>query len=113
MNKKREAILHGECIIKAQAVIPEGAKRKEIKDNFVVVAPSETTGNHHVVDVHPGVEFFDGPDNTLFMKNSKSTQVRCIHADRHDAIEIPAGTYEFGSQKEYDYFEQVLRNVAD
>jgi hypothetical protein len=47
------------------------------------------------------------------MESKVDTQIRCVHADRHDTIAIPAGTYEFGTQQEYDPFAARMRNVAD
>jgi hypothetical protein len=115
MNNKneREVILHGECAIKTNAKVPANAKLRKIKGNQVIIADSETTGNHHVVDVIKGVEFFDTKEGVSYMKNSVPTKVRCVMADRHDEITLEAGTYEFGIQQEYDYFEQALRNVRD
>jgi hypothetical protein len=114
MNEEtREVILHGECAIKTGAVIPDSAKRRVIKEKAVIIADSETTGNHHVIDMKPGVEFFDTEDGRSFMQNSVPTDVRCVVADRHDSITLEPGTYEIGMQQEYDYFEQALRNVRD
>ena len=110
--KNNEVILHGECMV-FPSKIPATAKRKSAKPNsFVIVADSETTGNHHVVDVVEGVDLFED-NGTLFMKSSVDTQIRCVHTDRHDAITLPAGTYEFGTQKEYDPFTARLKKVRD
>lgn len=93
--------------------IPAGAKPKEVKGEFLIVADSETTGNHHVVDSFKGVNFFEDSGGTIFMQNEKPTKIRCVHTDRHDAIELPAGTWEFGVQQEYDYFTESLQAVRD
>lgn len=108
-----EVILHGECMV-FPSKIPATASRKNLlkNQNFVIVADSETTGNHHVVDVKDGVQFFEN-NGTLFMESSVETSIRCVHADRHDTITIPAGTYEFGSQQEYDPFTARLEKVRD
>jgi hypothetical protein len=112
-NNEREVILHGECAIKTHAEIPAEAKLRKVKGKQVIIADSETTGNHHVIDVVKGVEFYDTDDGRSYMKNSVPTKVRCVMADRHDEITLEAGAYEFGIQQEYDYFEQALRNVRD
>jgi hypothetical protein len=49
----------------------------------------------------------------MFMSNTVPTQIRCLVADRHTEIEIPAGEYSFTFQQEYDYFTESLRNVRD
>jgi hypothetical protein len=110
---KNEVILHGECMV-FLSKLPSDAKKKSINNNFVIVAPSETTGNHHVVDVHPGVDFFEGINGTLYMQNSVDTVIRCVIESRHTEIVLPAGnTYEFGSQMEYDPFAARLQKVRD
>ena len=108
-----EVILHGECMV-FPSKIPATASCKNLlkNQNFVIVADSETTGNHHVVDVKDGVQFFEN-NGTLFMESSVETSIRCVHAERHDTITIPAGTYEFGSQQEYDPFNARLEKVRD
>jgi hypothetical protein len=108
---KKRTILHGEAMI-TECELPSGAKPLEIKGSQLVIAPSETTGNHHVVENAEGCEFFVS-DGVRYMKNSGPTNVKCVHPDRHDDIEIPAGTWEFGAQREYDYFEQSHQQVRD
>ena len=64
-------------------------------------------------DVVDGVDFYENESGTLFMESSVDTAIRCVMAERHDAITIPAGTYEFGSQVEYDPFTAHLQKVRD
>ena len=109
--KNNEVILHGECMVFASK-LPLNAKKLE-KRPYVIVAPSETTGNHHVVEYGDGVDFFEPENGVLFMENTQPTQIRCVMAERHDAITIPAGTYEFGTQLEYDPFTARLNKVRD
>jgi len=95
------------------SVIPSNAKKKQVNGPYLIVAPSETTGNHHVVDAGPGVMFFEDEKGTIFMENKVETNIRCVMADRHDTKKLAPGTYEFGSQLEYDPFEARLKKVAD
>ena len=115
MNNKKKAlpgvILHGECMI-FKSAIPKDAKQIQLKGSYLIVADSETTGNHHVVDAKPGVTFFEA-GGKRYMNSKVDTTVRCLHADRHDTIAIPAGTYEFGSQQEYDPFTARMQAVKD
>ena len=109
----KKVILHGECMV-FPSKIPTDAKRiNPTNGQFMIVADSETTGNHHVVDVNPSTNFFQNEGGTIYMENKEATQIRCVHTDRHDAVELPANTWEFGAQQEYDYLTQELRNVAD
>ena len=108
----KEVILHGECMV-FRSEIPAEAKRKEVKGGVLIVADSETTGNHHVVDSFEGVNFFEDSGGTIFMQNTKPTKIRCVMTNRHDAIDLDPGTWEFGVQQEYDYFTESLRAVRD
>lgn len=112
--KKNECVLHGECIVTPSS-IPNDATPKQPRagSDFMIVADSEVTGNHHVVDLFEGVQFFETPAGNLFMKNSVPTKIRCVKADRHTEIDIPVGEYAFTYQQEYDYFAEALRNVRD
>jgi len=110
-NKKPKAILHGECIV-FESKIPASAKPERVKGPYAIIANSEVTGNHHVIDMAPSVKFFrDGARR--FFKSDVPVAVRCLLKERHDAIELPSGEYEVGIQQEYDYFAQAKRNVAD
>jgi hypothetical protein len=110
---KPKAVLHGECII-FQSKIPASAKEEVHKDDetFVIVAESEVTGNHHVIDRPLGVKFYrDGEKR--YMQNDVPTQVRCVIESRHSNITLSPGQWEFGVQKEFDYHAMAKKNVAD
>lgn len=111
--KPNEVILHGEAMA-FPSKLPPGAKKKSVVNQpFVIIADSETTGNHHVVDVMDGVDFYEDDKGTLFMDSKVDTNIRCLHENRHDTIPLPAGTYEFGTQQEYDPFTTRMRRVVD
>ena len=110
MKTNNNVILHGECMA-FESTIPTNAQRLNVRD-FLIVADSETTGNHHVVDNAEGCEFYQ-LDGIRYMKNSKPTKIRCLHTDRHDALELSPGQWEFGTQQEYDPFLENMRNVRD
>lgn len=107
--------LHGECIVK-QATLPSDCEPlvdlKFASDGGVIIADSETTGNHHVIDRVPGLDFFSKGERR-FVSSTNPFNVRCVLEKRHSTFNIPPGTYEIGFQKEYDYFTQALRNVRD
>lgn len=110
--KEDEIVLHGECMV-FKSKLPADATQKQPSGSYMVVAPSETTGNHHVVDCPPGVQFYEMADGTLFMENSVETQIRCVVTERHDSIKLAPGTYEFGSQQEFDPFTARMQKVRD
>lgn len=107
----KNVILHGEAMV-FQSEIPAGAKQLKISGQYLIVADSETTGNHHVIDNGPGVKFFEH-EGRRFMRSSAPTKIRCLHEKRHDAVTLDPGTYEFGTQQEYDPFAANMRAVRD
>jgi len=109
MNK---AILHGEVLIHRIKELPDSASKLNLSCDYHIIAPSETTGNHHVVDVKEGVEFYT-KDGVLYLKNETETSVRCLIKERHDAITLEPGIWEIDKQQEYDYLTQEKRAVAD
>ena len=113
LNKdKNTVIIHGECMV-FPSELPKTATPVVVTGDYLIVADSETTGNHHVVDNYQGVNFFESSGGTMFMQNTKPTKIRCVMADLHDAIDLEPGTWEFGVQQEYDYFTESLRAVRD
>lgn len=110
--KENKVILHGECMV-FRSEMPATSTPVVVTGDYLIVADSETTGNHHVVDAFEGVDFFQAKDDTMFMQNTKPTQIRCVVENRHDAITLEPGIWEFGIQQEYDYFSDSHRAVQD
>ena len=110
--EKNKVILHGECMV-FPSEMPASATPMVVTGDYLIVADSETTGNHHVVDNYQGVDFFQAEEGTVFMKNTEPTSIRCVMENRHDAITLEPGTWEFGVQQEYDYFSDSHRAVRD
>lgn len=105
-------ILHGECILTKVNKLPKGVIRKKLKDNYQIIANSETSGNHHVVDIEEGVEFYE-KDGKLYLKVENEATVRCLIKERHDEVKIDKGIYEIDYQKEFDYLDNTERLVRD
>jgi len=105
-------ILHGEAMLFPSKLPADAVEIKPTNDQFHIIADSETTGNHHVVDMVKGTKVYRSGNRT-FIANTKPTQVRCVHANRHSAIAMPPSIYEVGIQQEYDHFAQNLRSVQD
>lgn len=112
-TQNNAVILHGEAMIFGSALPEDVIEINPSNKEYHIIADSETTGNHHVVDAVPGVRFFKASGGTMYMQNENETSVRCVIKDRHDAITISPGTWEFGIQQEYDHFAQNLRAVRD
>jgi len=111
MSPKTDVVLHGECMCFASE-IPAAATPLVVDGPYLIVADSETTGNHHVVDRKKGVEFLEH-EGRRFMRNTVPTKIRCLHPQRHDEITLEPGQWEFGTQQEYDPFAENMRNVRD
>lgn len=111
--KSNEVILHGEVYLTPVIKIPVNSKKiKSSNKSYHIVADSETSGNHHVVDIQKDTQFFED-NGKIYLNSPTPTKIRCLHKNRHDTIEIPAGTYEFGTQQEYDPFLARMQNVRD
>lgn len=106
----KKCVLHGEVII-FESKIPEGAKKLEVKD-FLIIAPSENSGNHHVIDAKEGVEFYE-KDGVLFVRNSVPATARCVIQSRHDKEVLAPSEWEIAPQQEYDPFTARKRAVSD
>ncbi len=104
-------VFHGEVMVKPITQLPKGAKKKKV-NGYQIIADSEVTGNHHVVDVADGVEFYE-KDGKLYLEVEKEATVRCLVKERHDAVKIDKGVYEIDFQQEYDYLADNARRVAD
>lgn len=104
--------LHGEVSIRKINKMPSEVKSVKTTGTYHIVADSETSGNHHVIDLKDGVEFFE-KDGVLYLKNNVETEIRCVVKERHDNITLSPGIWEIDKQQEYDYFTESHRNVAD
>lgn len=98
---------HGDVLLKQIKKLPEGLILKGEGD--VIVAEGEATGHHHKIS---------GKVQLLERTETKDLFLNVIwpatitHAE-HKPIEIPAGLYEIGRVKEYDYFQEMAWPVRD
>lgn len=106
----KDCILHGEAMI-FKSKIPEGAKRIKVKE-YLIIAPSENTGNHHVIDAVEGVEFYE-KDGVLYVRNTVEVPVRCLISSRHDNVTLSPCEWEIDGQQEYDPFTARKQRVSD
>lgn len=112
-TNKSQLISHGEFLL-ASCVIPSNAVEVPQKESSIIVAPSETTGNHHILDLpQGGVQILETPDKRRFVRNSIPTTVRCVLEHRHDTKVVPPGEWEMGIHQEFDYISQQKKNVVD
>jgi len=114
---------HGEAVFAEIDSIPADAKPLQINSSMLagkglIVAQSETSGNHHCVELERegkalNVQFFE-KDGILYMKNGEPTKVYCsLDRTRHPEDTIRPSNWAIKIQKEFDLVERARRNVAD
>ena len=111
-TNKPMVIFHGEAMLFPAELPADAIEIKPTNDEYHIVADSETTGNHHVIDMVPGTKVFKS-GNRMSVRNTEPTSVRCVHPNRHNAIELAPATYEIDRQQEFDHFAQNMRAVRD
>jgi len=109
---KTKVKLHGEVIIRKSELPKDAVQIKPSNNSCHIVADSETTGNHHVVEYCDDTKIYTHEDK-LFMVNTQPTKFKCVVADRHDEVVLEPDVWEFGTQKEYDHITEELINVRD
>lgn len=85
-----------------------------------VLAYGEVTGHKHQL-IGGKVNYFRDASGDLFFEvtsrfadlNHGSTPSAREHADGHFAHRLPAGIYKVNHQHEWDWTEELIRNVAD
>ena len=88
---QNECVLHGEAMILPADLPADAVEIKPSNKDYHIIADSETTGNHHVIDTVPGTRFWSSGGKT-FMTNERETRVRCVHpARKHPAWRRAAG----------------------
>lgn len=111
-KSKKRMYFHGECVIAELSKLPKNLKARN-EQVSIMIAESETIGNEHRIKIKEGVEFFEDAHGILYMKNTVPTEVYCVHTERHDTIELPAGLWQIDKAKEYDYLSDKVVTVAD
>jgi len=95
---------HGDLLIEKISSIPTGAKKK----NDGILAYGEATGHAH--RLNGGVVLVEENGNTYIRVMDKPVT---ITHEEHNAIALPVGDYQVIRQREYDPYEQAIRQVAD
>lgn len=97
----------GDVIIKRTFKIPEGATRVFRNQRGYVLAEGEATGHAHVIDDY--VEMYE-KDGVLYIRVDKPVTVK---HEEHKPIRLESGIYKVGKVREYDPFEEEVREVKD
>lgn len=107
----------GDVLVKKIDAIPKGAVKKEYREGYSVLAWGEITGHAHCL-VENKTELFEF-NQQMFLRVKEDTDL--LHqklngskaVDAHTPITLPKGDYYIGIVKEYDYFTDEARYVAD
>ena len=110
---KPRIIIHGEVNFIEQTKDLKNLKKLDIQNDYYVVGESEIHGNDHRVAVKENVQLFTNDSNELFLINKVGTNVYCPNEGRHDSETIPTGIWKIVRGREYDYFEESHRLIAD
>ena len=100
MQKFRQ---QGDVLITPIEAVPHGAKK--VASNIIM--EGEFTGHAHRIIGEATILEMDG---IKFLQNN--APVELIH-EEHGQQTIPAGIYKIGVVKEFDPFEEEIRNVQD
>lgn len=96
---------HGDLLLKQIDRIPCGMVPKD----DLVILEGEMTGHAHRLD-GPGGQILVSDDGTMVVE--VLSQVGLIH-EEHDRIDLTPGLYEVVRQREYNPYEDAIRNVQD
>jgi hypothetical protein len=120
MATKRERVLaklqQGDVILKKVESIPADAKAVKPSGKGFVLALGEVTGHYHAVASQEGVDCYE-KDGKLYLKVESSGKLEHlkgpgVQAD-HNPVSINDGLWKVDIVKEYDPFDEEIRNVRD
>ena len=97
-----DLIVQGDVFLTPE-ILPVGAKKLRHK----ILAKGESTGHAHVADAESELYEYEG---TLYLIAETGVQVK---HEEHKPINVPAGTWKIGIIREYDPFEEEIRQVKD
>lgn len=96
----------GDVIIKPETV-PSDATKIE----GVVLAEGERTGHAHRISQGQVELYRNIAAGLLWLK--VMSEFACLSHEEHEDIVLPMGDYLVKIQREYDWFSEEVRNVAD
>ena len=73
--------LHGEAVLTSIDKLPEGAK-KQPHNGDLIIAASETVGNHHRIYCEEKEASLYEKDGVLYLKVESPVSITCV--DKHD-----------------------------
>lgn len=113
---KPQIIRHGEVILKPVNEIPSGAILKK-KSKKEIIAHSET-GHHHILEVkdrtgNPFSIFTINGETYLELHDTAKLWHQKSGKDAHKTHDVIPSAYKIIIKREFDYFENAIREVRD
>lgn len=96
---------HGDVLLQQVEELPKDAIKRQF--NGILVEGEHTGHAHRVATETTEIWELNGQ---IYLDVSAPTP---ITHEEHRAFEIPAGIYQVGRVKEYDYLREMKRNVID
>lgn len=110
----KRIITHGEVNFIECDSLSKDLNKLEVTEDFFIVGESETHGNDHRINVSEGIDLYTSQLNELFLSTvKKETTVFCPNRGKHDPVTIPKGVWKIVKGREYDYFTDSHRFIAD
>ena len=101
---------HGDVLGLRVSEMPQGVKKVKPRSGRYILADGEATGHAHAIAIADGVELYEAPDGTMYLKTDIETEL--THEEHHTQTIAP-GIYEIGQVVEVDPFEGEIRRVMD
>lgn len=103
--KKNQIARQGDVLIQPSKIPVEAKETKES-----VLAYGEVTGHAHRIKGDAIIFKLNPTSAVAWIKSITGFEVE---HEEHETIKFPPGEYEFRQQREYDWFSEEVRNVAD
>lgn len=103
----------GDVLIVPIKELPKGLKKLEPENGKLVLMHGEATGHTHAIAPRKDIKLcvIAANDNKYLVIVGDDNAV--LFHQEHDPIEIPPGNYEIRRQREYNYWDDEVRYVAD
>jgi F420-0:gamma-glutamyl ligase len=106
-NNAVTTIQQGDVLLSRITILPEG-EQKVVAKQKLVLAEGEVTGHYHGIEESEAELIQIGNKMILSLENEAT-----LTHQEHGHISVPAGLWEIGRVQEYDWFNQVQRDVKD
>lgn len=100
----------GDVLIELIESIPKDVKKESPKKRGIVLAEGEVTGHAHVITETKKAQLLTNRYNKMFLEVFSDVELK---HEEHKKVKIPVGKYIVRKVREYDPFEDEIREVKD